>query len=370
MSSPRAVLILPSTSLGGAERMVIRLTNNLAENNVDTHLIMLTNDGALSDSIANNVTTHTLNVKRARNAPFSLYNAVRPLRPDVLFSSHARLNFVTVGLRKILPGSPRVVIREASNPIADMAIQQTTRIYGPLYKWLYPRADALVCQSQQMVADFDTLMGRRLENIVQIYNPARPDMIAANASDTPSPFTTPATHQLLTCGSLTHRKGYDLLLNALAPLKQSGVDFRLTLLGDGPERESLEALCNSLGLREHVHFNGQTMDNTPWYLHADVFIQPSRIEGLPNTVIEAMACGTPVVATDCPGGTRELLQHGKNGLLAETENVAALTEAVETLLATQDQYPADAVRSSVSHLHPDTVFPRFRKTILGPLFSD
>jgi len=345
--------------------MVIRVTNNLAEHGVDAHLIMLTNDGVLSDAISDAVTTHNLNVKRARNAPLAIWKAVRPLRPDVVFSSHARLNFMNVGLRPVLPGSPRAVIREAANPIADMAIQKTEKVYGPLYKTLYPRADALICQSQQMVADFNTLMGKQLDNIVQIYNPARPDLIAMRRSDVPSPFSRPASFQLLTCGSLTERKGYDILLKGLPPLLEAGIDFQLTLLGNGPERGNLESLRDTLGLSERVHFNGQTLDNAPWYLHADVFLQPSRIEGLPNTVIESLVCGTPVVASDCPGGTRELLNNGENGQLFTTENIAALTTALQTVLNTLADYPEDTVRASVEHLHPDTVFAQLRKTILG-----
>ncbi len=345
--------------------MVIRITNYLADEGIDTHLVMLSDNGVLSDEISSAVTPHTLDAARARSAPGKLWKTLRQLRPDVLFSSHARINFMTIGLRPLLPGRPRAVIREAANPIADMEIQDTTRVYKPLYKTLYPRADALICQSKHMVADFDILMGRRLDNITQIYNPARPDMIGLSKSSANNPFTRPAMHQILTCGSLTRRKGYDILIEALAPLQKSGVDFQLTLLGEGPEREALEALATSLGVKDRVHFNGQTMDNAKWYLHADLFVQPSRIEGLPNTVIESMACGTPVVASNCPGGTRELIRDGENGMLFESENTSALTETLSTMLDSIESHERDTVQESISHLHPEIIFPRIKAAVLG-----
>ncbi|MEM7376568.1 MAG: glycosyltransferase [Pseudomonadota bacterium] len=365
MSHPRVALLLPSTSLGGAERMIIRIANDLGAHGVDTHVLLLADTGVLTDAIDDTVTLHRLDAARARQAPTKLVKTLRALRPDTVFSSHARLNLMQLGLRALLAGRPRAVIREASNPIADMEIQNTGRVYRPLYKALYPRADALICQSLQMVDDFDRLMGRRLDNLVQIYNPARQDLIEARKADIASPFTQAAAHQLLTCGSLTHRKGYDVLLNALKPVVDGGLDLRLTLLGDGPERPALEAQAASLGLSDRVHFNGRTLDNAPFYLHADLFLQPSRIEGLPNTVIESMACGTPVVASDCPGGTRELVRNGENGLLFDTEDVAGLSAALTTVLPSLDRYPADAVRASIAHLHPETVFATFRDTLLG-----
>lgn len=365
MSNKRVALLLPSTSLGGAERMIIRIANDLGANGVETHLLLLTDTGVLTDAIGEDVTVHRLDAARARQAPMKLIKTLRKLRPDTVFSSHARLNLMALGLKPLLAGSPRMVIREASNPIADMEIQNTGRVYRPLYKLLYPRADALICQSMQMVEDFDRLMGRRLDNLIQIYNPARLDLIEAQKSTIGSPFASPATHQLLTCGSLTRRKGYDVLLDALKPLHDAGLDYQLTLLGDGPERAGLEAQSEALGLTERVHFNGRTMDNAPFYLHADLFLQPSRIEGLPNTVIEAMACGTPVVASDCPGGTRELVRNGENGMLFDNEDIAGLTTALDDILGRLTEFPENTVRDSIAHLHPDTVFAKMRETILG-----
>ncbi|MEM9604983.1 MAG: glycosyltransferase [Pseudomonadota bacterium] len=365
MPQQRVALLLPSTSLGGAERMVIRIGNNLSQNEVDSHILLLQDTGVLSGEISDAVTVHSLAVARARKAPLALVSALRHLRPDAIFSTHARLNFMSVALRPFLRSKPRIVLREAANPITDMRFQNTSHTYTPLYKWLYPRADTLICQSTQMVQDFDKLMGRRLPNIVQIYNPAQRKLLAASPTEVSSPFKQDGGFQLLTCGSLTRRKGYDVLLDALKRVMDDGLNVQLTMLGDGPERDALQSQAASLGILDRVHFKGRTLNTSPYYLHADVFLQPSRVEGLPNTVIEALACGTPVVASNCPGGTRELVRNTQNGALFESEDVDALAVALSNTLAELDRYTPQAVRDTIAHLRPDTVFAQLRAAILG-----
>ncbi len=365
MANHSAAVLLPSTSLGGAERMGIRIANDLAERGVETHIVLLNDTSELTHTISDAVTVHHLQAVRSRQAVLAVYRTLRRLRVDTVFSTLVRLNIMALALRPLLPGRPRIVVREPSNPVADMAVQGTTALYTPLYRWFYPRADRVICQSVRMSEEFDRLLGYRAANITQIYNPAPLDKLQARKADYPSPFSRPARFQLLTCGRLTERKGIHLLLQALAPLEQKGVDFRLTLLGDGPDRDAFEALTASLGLSERVEFRGTTLDTTAWYLHSDLFLQPSLSEGLPNTVIEAMACGTPVVASDCPGGTRELVKSGVNGEMFENADVADLTRTLNAVLPTLSAYHEGTVRQSISHLHPNRVFGELRQAILG-----
>ncbi|MEM9604982.1 MAG: glycosyltransferase [Pseudomonadota bacterium] len=365
MKSPRVALLLPSTSLGGAERMIIRIANDLHTHGVDTHILLLNDTGVLTSTIEPGVTVHAVDVARARHVPVALLKILRKLAPDTVFSSHTRLNFISLTIKPFLKGQTRVVIREPSTPFEDMAVQNTERVYTPLYKLLYPKADALICQSHGMVSDFRALLGRDLDSVVQIYNPSPAPMVDAQKCDLATPYSRDAVIQLLTCGSLTHRKGYDVLLDALESFRSRGFDFQLTLLGDGPERSALESQVARLDLQDHVHFKGQTLDNMPWYLHADLFIQPSRSEGFPNTVVEALTCGTVVVASDCPGGIRELVRDGENGVLFATEDPLSLAQALADTVASLHRFPPEVLRNSVSHLQPASVFAEFRRTILG-----
>ena len=137
---------------------------------------------------------------------------------------------------------------------------------------------------------------------------------------------------MLGVGRLAHEKGYDRLIDAFALLAGRQPEAQLWLLGDGPEREALEQRAEQAGLARRVHFAGYEANPYPWMRHADVFVQSSRREGLPVAVLEALACGTPVAAFDCAGGTCEILQGVEGTELVPDGNLAALAEAVARLL--------------------------------------
>lgn len=155
----------------------------------------------------------------------------------------------------------------------------------------------------------------------------------------PPPVDAASAHlRLVFSGRLVHQKGLDLLLPALAGLPADAPDWRLTLIGDGPERPALEHLAARLGLTPRVHFHGWTDRSAmPGVLRdADLYVFPSRDEGMPNTVLEAMASGLPVLTTRIPG-CDELVLPGETGWLAAPEDVAALTAALQEALADRDR---------------------------------
>lgn len=140
-----------------------------------------------------------------------------------------------------------------------------------------------------------------------------------------------ATHLLFT-GRLVYQKGLDLLLEALSDLKD--LTWSLTIVGDGPELVPLMEQANSLGLDDRIDFVGwkARQDLLPYYHEANLFVFPSRHEGMPNALLEAMSCGLPAIATDI-AGNQELVVHGENGLLVPSEDVDALRDALRTLIA-------------------------------------
>ncbi|MBI2505132.1 MAG: glycosyltransferase family 4 protein [Candidatus Latescibacteria bacterium] len=132
--------------------------------------------------------------------------------------------------------------------------------------------------------------------------------------------------------SLTPEKGLDLLLQAITGLGARYPQLRLCLVGDGPLRAELGAQAQALGLESRVHFAGNAEDVRPYLRAFDLLVMPSRREGMPQVLMEAMALGRPVVAARV-GGIPELVRHGHSGWLVPPENPAALEQAIETLLA-------------------------------------
>jgi glycosyltransferase involved in cell wall biosynthesis len=135
----------------------------------------------------------------------------------------------------------------------------------------------------------------------------------------------------LAVGRLMPQKNHRLLVRAFARVRES-TDARLVILGDGPLRGDLERLVHELGLDDHVSMPGFCPNPYPAMAASDVFVLPSAWEGSPGVLIEAMATGTPVVATDCPSGPREILDDGRHGRLVALDDEEALARAVEDAL--------------------------------------
>ncbi len=136
---------------------------------------------------------------------------------------------------------------------------------------------------------------------------------------------------ILAVGRLHRQKGFDVLLNAFARVQSHG--WRLVFVGEGSDREKLEAQAQALGIAGRVRFEGVVNDPAPYYRAADIFVLPSRHEGTPNALTEAMAFGLPVIVSDGSPGPLSLVENGTNGLVTPVENVPALTEALERLMA-------------------------------------
>lgn len=140
--------------------------------------------------------------------------------------------------------------------------------------------------------------------------------------------------RIATAGRLNEQKGFHLLIDAISAVRvrHPEIEFRLAILGDGSRRENLERQIAGLNLRETVRLIGFQENAIAWYRSADVFVLPSLIEGMPNVLLEAMACGTPVISSDCHSGPREILQGGRFGQLIPVGSADALRDAIETML--------------------------------------
>jgi len=141
----------------------------------------------------------------------------------------------------------------------------------------------------------------------------------------------PNTPFIVAAGRLVHQKGFDLLIRAFAGTLAAR-DIALVILGEGPERDALQQLTNRLGLATRVQLMGFRANPWSYFARAAAFVCSSRWEGFGNVIIEAMACGTPVISSDCDFGPREIVRHGDSGLLVPPGNVEALGEAMRSVV--------------------------------------
>ena len=224
----------------------------------------------------------------------------------------------------------------------------------PVWRWLqrglYARADAIVVQTRRTADLFPPRMQSRIAVI--------PNAIALPDRPVPPGVRRIDRGVVLGVGRLEHQKGFDLLVRAFARATRLQGGWKLVIAGEGSQRATLRTLADSCGVADRVHLIGRQDDIWPTYAAADVFALPSRFEGFPNALLEAMAAGLPAVAADCPTGPREIIRDEHEGLLVPAEDVEALTRALSRLVgdadlrrrrgaagaAVVDRYDADAIQ--------------------------
>ena len=221
----------------------------------------------------------------------------------------------------------RPVLGLIQNSLPDH-LRQLPRIHHFLVKLLYPHLTGAVAVSSGVKESLEKLVPALARRTAVAYNLIEVEKIRAAAQQGEAP-TQPC---IVAVGRLSYQKGFDLLLRAYAALRAQGVEHTLVILGDGKQQANLEQLAGQLGIEEHVVMPGFVDNPYPWIGGAALFVSSSRYEGFCRVIAEALAVGTPVVATDCPSGPAEVLEGGRYGVLVESGNVTALAQGIYALL--------------------------------------
>lgn len=260
-------------------------------------------------------------------------------RPRVMLSDKDKVNRCGVVARTLagVSNHTRLVLRSGTTVSVDLAHR------GPVdrwvqrnsMRWLYRRAHAVVVPSDAAARDLVRYAGLAASLVRTVPSPVLPSALLEQRPPPPDhPWFAPgAPPVILGVGELSPRKDFATLVRAFAALRAQGRDCRLVILGRGGQHDALQALARELGVAEHAALPGFSREVFAYMTHAAAFALCSRWEGMPVVLIEALGCGTPVVATDCPGGSRELLQDGAIGELVPIGDVEALTAALSRLLA-------------------------------------
>jgi glycosyltransferase involved in cell wall biosynthesis len=304
----RALFVLPSLRVGGAERVITTILNQLANDPLDLHLALVEREGPFLQQLTPAVTVHDLGVRRALHAGPALRRLVCRLQPDVVLASAFRLNLLTTLLKPALPRRTRLVIREVTVLDALLGTGWRSRVLSAVAARAFRNANAIVCQTDAMQSEFEQQFGIRRDRLVTIFNPVDFSAIRELSDHYESPFRDagPGPH-VVGVGRLDPAKGFDRLVQAAPALLDRFPDACVWLVGDGPEAPSLHRLAHELNIADRIRFVGMQRNPYVWMKHADLFVLPSRREGLPNALLEATVLGCPTVALEHPGGTREIM---------------------------------------------------------------
>ncbi len=270
---------------------------------------------------------------------FRLIGYLKKENPDILVSAAPHINTISVMAKIISGAKTKIVITEHNNfSLLVKNIRNPFRrfmgrfILPQFMRIFYPKADAVICVSKGVAEDLSKIIGHR-DKIKVIYNPAISQGIYALSEEPVEHvwFSETKTPVILAAGRLVRQKDYPTLLRAVKLVLQKK-SVRLVILGEGAEREGLQGLCQELGISENTAFLGFVKNQYKYMKKADVFILSSIHEGFGNVIVEAMACGTPVIATNCKSGPNEIINDGKNGILVPVGDYNALAQAIIKVL--------------------------------------
>lgn len=327
MTSERIGLFLPTLRGGGAEKMIVHIANALVEKGFSVDLVLAKAEGVFLDRVSTKVNVIDLNAPRVL---FSLPGLVRYLkknRPIVLISTLTHSNIVALWAKWFACVNTRVVIRHASVSSGSSAL------WDYLVKYFYPYADAIVAISKGVARYLAQVTGLPLERFHIIYNPVldTEDTMGSTESFKHPWLLDKDIPVILAVGRLVKEKDFKTLIKAFAEFRKKQ-EARLIILGEGKMRGELEALIKEMNIQEYVDLPGFVRDPLAYMKYASVFVSTSLSEGFGNVIVEALASGTPVIATNCEGGPTEILENGKYGLLVSVGDVIGLCNALKKVL--------------------------------------
>lgn len=329
---PRILLLIPHLGGGGAEQVTDLLACNLSGEKYDLHLGLVTQSDAGFRRLPPTVALHCLGAHRVRAGAVALLLLVWRLRPKLIFSGMAHLNFLVLMLRPFFPPGTRVLVRQNGTVSALLASGELPSWTALMYRILYRRADRVICQSAAMAKDMCREIGIPPARLAVLPNPVNVDALRELSASPLNHWTGPGPH-LLAVGRLSAHKGFDLLLQAFARLKFQFPSADMTIAGAGPEEDALRASCRELKIDAAVRFAGHVEAPAVYFPGASLFVLSSRFEGLPNALLEAIAAGMPLAVLPASEGIVDLLT-GKPGVQVASEVSAnALAKSIAAALA-------------------------------------
>ncbi len=319
----KIVIIIPDFSLGGAQRVVSLL---LAEWVKFDKIFLITLSDNKSDffEIPDSVERLGLNLMRESSGIFgaiksnwrriiTIRKTIQQIQPDVVISFLSSMNILTI--LALMGRKTKLIICERADPIK----QPMKKVWRLLQRWLYRYADKVTTNSmgvKEMMAQYVS------ENKLNyIPNPIKVEKVS----------NVQRQQRILSVGRLHYEKGYDILIRAFYQSKLFLSGWQLSIVGEGPDREDLENLIQQFNIQDYVSLHGRQQDVSQFYKSAGIFVLPSRTEGMPNALLEAMSYAMPIIVSDASPGPLEYIKNNENGMTFHIEDEQTLAFAMTTL---------------------------------------
>jgi glycosyltransferase involved in cell wall biosynthesis len=360
----RLSIFVPTLLGGGTERVASVLANGFARRGHAVDLLLARGEGPYLADISPDVRIVDFNKSGVAACLPQLTRYLRRERPQAVLSMLSHASVIALLANRLAGGPSRVVAAERSSFAECQRHYRAPRdrLMRMMMRVTYPWASKVIVVSDAMIDELQRGIGIERARILSIPNPVVPDDIDARAR---APFDCDLFGQgrpvIVAAGRLEFEKDFDVLIRAVGLLRARR-DVALVILGEGSERPRLERLVAELGLSDHVRLPGFVGNPFPFMRAAAIFVLSSRFEGMPGVLVQAMACGTPVVSTDCRTGPREVLEGGKWGTLVPVGDAAALAAGIAESL---DRDKRPDVRARAERHKEETGVDRYLQALLA-----
>jgi glycosyltransferase involved in cell wall biosynthesis len=366
---PDVALFLPTLYSGGAERVQLNLARYFVDHGLRVDLVVCKYFGSLKDKVPDGVRLISLDARKVMFSVPAYLRYLRTARPAIVLSSVENASIISCIGKMLSSHRHRLVVR------LDNSLSEPGMLPMQMHRWpvmtaiacTFRAADAFVAVSGGLKEQLRRVPGLSNKPIRRIYNPIIHEGFAAQADLAPTLPSSikPGEPFVLAVGRLHKQKGYTHLLRAFARVVEQRPSH-LIILGEGHDREELQGLANSLGVDPYVHFLGYASNPLAYMRHAAVFVLSSLAEGFGNVIVEALACGTPVVSTDCPHGPREILSDGRYGTLVRVGDVDALARAIVAKLDIPKPAMSEELKEHLQLFSIETIGRRYIEELRLP----
>jgi glycosyltransferase involved in cell wall biosynthesis len=371
-----------SLRMGGGERVTIDLANGFAKGNRPVHLVTLKTIGEFKDQLDPRVKIVSLDARRFLLSLPAFMRYLRRERPEALLATDEFAQLLALFARSFSGVDTRIVLRSGTMLSELFKRQRGLRklYWPPLIKSWYRRADGFVAVSEGIADDLETALDVPRERISVVYQPKDAEAIRVRGQE-------PVGHAwladssvpvLLSTGRLREQKNFPLLIKAVARVAER-MPVRLIILGKGRDESMLRALIKEKGAEGYVELAGYIENPYAYMARSSLFVFTSLWEGMPNSMLEAMACGLPVISSDCRSGPREILapatpyrnilasgsEQAEYGVLFALNDEEALVKEVEALLTDEALRTRYAQKSleRVKDFAIEVIFPQYARAL-------
>ena len=327
----KILVISPVYSLSGVPLSQLRLAESLGKIGHDVDLIY----GCKKFPIIKKIT----NIKIIFFNKFKVIGMFIPLikylikqKPDLIFSAEDHLNIITTLACIVTFSNAKISTSSRVTPLDTYKNSNIIFSKSWFLKKLFPvvqwRADSMICVSKDMVSQYKKIFGKTKQ--INIYNVVKTEEALSRMKMKVSMkwFTKKKCPLIIASGSLAEWKGFDDLIKAASILDKKNINYKLVIIGNGPEKSALNKLIKLYKLDKKVLILKPVINTLKYFYNSDIFVLSSRVEGMPNVMIEAMMCGCTIVATNCLTGPKEILGKNEYGYLSKVNNPLDLSNNI------------------------------------------